>query len=255
MPTRRGLPDPDAVLTKEMGMLKSISGAIFTVVVLAVGASGSAKATDTTTFPTVRVTATTSDKFVVYLPADFIPSAKLRPSYSSIGETDFETDLSRMQVCQVLRQHPPQNCTTSNYPASPGIPSASGAEWAGNGCGSGPMSTAFASMGLEILHPGLYSGDLNKPVKGNPSIDFTSSCNKHDELYTSGVSKSFADSVLRTRLSNVCSHALGDGDTCLAFRDTYVSTVQSHGGSAYAADQQQLACSAWGDSMKKSGCA
>lgn len=235
-------------------MFKIIRISLLTVIISAAVFVGISNAQDVTDLRGVVVTATTSDNFTVYLPQQFIPSALLTPNHSSIGDIEFETELTRQQVCQVLMQHPPQNCTTSNYPASPGIPSAAGATWAGNGCGAGPMSSAFLSMGLGIRYPGLYSGDLNKPIKGNPSIDFTSSCNKHDELYTSGASKSFADAAFGRKLSSVCTAAPSDGGTCLAFRDTYVSTVQNYGDSAYAADQQQLACSAWGSSMKKSGC-
>lgn len=235
-------------------MFKRIRGALSTVIALAIAVVGIANAADVTNLPKVVVTATTSDNFVVFLPAEFIPAAKLEPLFASMDETDYSTELTKLQVCQVLKQHQPQNCTASNYPASPGIPSASGAQWAGNGCGSGAMSTAFASLALYARYPGLYSGDLNKPIKGNPSIDFTSSCNKHDELYTSGASKSFADSAFGRRLTNICTSAPSDGGICLAFKDSYVSAVQNHGDSAYAADQQQLACSAWGSSMKKSGC-
>jgi hypothetical protein len=216
--------------------------------------SGVANALDTTTLEPVVVTAATSDNFTVFLPADFIPAARLTPSYRSIGQWDYSTDLTKAQVCKVLKDHPPQNCMTSNYPASPGIPSASGAQWAGNGCGAGAYTTAFLTAALEARHPFTFSGDLNKPVKGNPSIDFTSSCNKHDEFYTNGAEKGFADLALGRHIKEVCDSAVTDGGLCLAFKDTYVSTVQAHGESAYEADQKQLACSAWGSSMKKSGC-
>ncbi len=201
------------------------------------------------------MTASTSDNFTVYLPADFIPAARLQPLFTSIGEADYSTDLSKLQVCQVLRQHPPQNCTTSNYPASPGIPSASGAHWAGNGCGSGAMSTAFASAILARLDAETYSKDLNKPVKYNPSIDFTSICSEHDGNYTNGRTKDFADSRFQSQLEALCGAAPSDAGSCMSFKSTYVWAVKTLGESAYEDGQKQQACSAWGDSMKKSGCA
>jgi hypothetical protein len=117
------------------------------------------------------------------------------------------------------------------------------------------LSTAFASVALEYTLSGLYSGDLNKPVKHNPSIDFTSICSDHDSNYTSGGTKAFADSRFRRQLESLCNAAPSDGAVCWAFKNAYVSAVQTLGKSAYEADQKQLACSAWGDSMKKSGCA
>lgn len=235
-------------------MFKRISGALSTVIILAVVVVGIANA-GVTNLAEVIVTGTTSDNFTVFLPAEFIPAARFSPSYSSIGEWDYSTDLTKAQVCKVLKDHPPRNCTTSNYPASPGIPSASGSQWAGNGCGAGAVSSALASVALEGLYGYLYSGDMNKPVRGNPLIDFTSICNMHDELYTNGSEKYFADQFFDRHLKSLCQAATSDGSTCTSFRNTYVWAVKNHGESAYQADQQQLACSAWGDSMKKSGCA
>jgi hypothetical protein len=200
------------------------------------------------------VTATTSDNFTVYLPQQFIPSALLRPSHSSISDIEFETELTRQQVRPMLMQHPPQKIAQQViiqlrqvFPRPLGR------------CGQVTVAAQvqclppFFPWALVPLSRRPF-GDLNKPIKGNPSIDFTSSCNKHDEPYTSGASKSFADAAFGRRLSSVCTAAPSNGDTCLAFIDTYVSTVQNYGDSAYVADQQQLACSAWGSSVKKSGC-
>lgn len=234
-------------------MFKNILFSSLVVLALAGVFGGAASAT--TTLETVRVTATTSDNFIVFIPTEFIPAARLKRSFASIGEADYETKLSRSQICQLLKKHPPQNCTTSTYPASPGIPSASGARWSGNGCGAGPMSTALASFVLKHAYSGMYSGDLNKPVKGNPSIDFTSVCNLHDSLYTSIATKSYADSKFGQGLVAICGAAPVNRNECLAFKNLYVSAVEKFGNSAYTDDQQQLACSVWGDSMKRSGCA
>lgn len=200
------------------------------------------------------MTATTSDHVIVSIPVDYLAAARFKRAAASIGEADYVTDLTRLQVCQVLKQHPPQNCTMSNYPASPGIPSAAGATWAGNGCGAGPMSSAFASAILKRTSGGKYSGDLNKPVKYNPSIDFTSICNNHDRGYTSVATKKQTDNIFASKLTALCGAAPSDRTTCQAFADDYVWAVRNMGDSAYEDDQKQLACSAWGDSMKKSGC-
>ncbi|MEO8809143.1 MAG: hypothetical protein ABI386_02705 [Rhodanobacter sp.] len=234
-------------------MFKRICGALSSVITLAVLVVGIANA-GVTNLERVVVTASTSDNFKVFLPVEFIPAARLQPLFDSVGEGEYYTDLNRSQVCEVLRQHPPQNCTISNYPAAPGIPSASGAEWAGNGCGTGPFTSAFVSAALELANLNTYSGDLNKPVKGNPSIDFTSICSEHDEHYTSGVTKAFADRGFQTRLNALCVGASSGGAACSTFANIYVNSVKNLGASAYEADQAQLRCAAWGDSMKKSGC-
>lgn len=234
-------------------MFKRISGALSTVSILAVAVIGIANA-KVTDLGRVIVTATTSDNILVSIPVDYMAVTRLKRDEASISDTIYVTDMSRSQVCAVLKQHPPQNCTTSNYPASPGIPSARGAEWAGNGCGTGPFATAFLSAILARLDPQTYSNDLNKPVKNNPSIDFTGICNEHDSNYTSAGTKAFADHRFERQLEAMCNAGPGDVGSCMSFKSTYVWTVETVGKSAYDADQAQLACSAWGDSMKKSGC-
>ena len=236
-------------------MFKRISVSLLKVMVSAVFFVGIANADGIVTLEKVQVTATTSDHVVVYIPADYLEAARFKRAAASISDTDYVTELSRLQVCQVLKQHPPQNCTMSNYPASPGIRSAAGATWAGNGCGASPMSTAFASAVLQRISAGMYSGDLNKPVKYNPSIDFTAICNNHDRGYTSTAPKATIDAIFANQLSSLCNASPSGVGACLAFKDTYVWAVKTLGGSAYDDDQKQLACSAWGDSMKKSGCA
>ncbi|MEO9079057.1 MAG: hypothetical protein ABI268_07055 [Rhodanobacter sp.] len=251
--TLKSVPATD-IQEKEFVMFKRISGSLLTVMISAVVFVGIANAQGVTNLGKVVVTATTSDYMEVYVPVDYMAIVRFQRDYASISDTDYITDMSRVQVCQVLGQHPPQSCTTSNYPASPGIPSASGAQWAGNGCGSGPLSSLFASFLLKDLSGGTYSGDLNKPVKYNPSIDFTSICSDHDRNYTSGGTKEFADSRFKRQLESLCNAALSDGASCMSFKGKYVSVVKNMGGSACADDQKQLACSAWGASMKKSGC-
>ncbi|MEO9079768.1 MAG: hypothetical protein ABI268_10700, partial [Rhodanobacter sp.] len=199
-------------------------------------------------------TASTSDFVQVTVPVDLMWIARYERNYMSIIDVDYVTDMTRLQVYQVLKQAPPPDCNMSNYPAAPGIPGAGGSEWTANGCGVGAFTTAFASIGLYAKYRGLYSGDMNRPVKGNPSINFGSACNKHDELYTSGNTKAFADQAFQRRLGVACDIALSDKSSCNAFKVTYVSTVKDHAQDAYDADQKELKCAAWGDSMKKSGC-
>ena len=230
-----------------VSFLKAIASAVLFV--------GIVNAQGVVTLQPVQVTATTSDHVIVSVPVDYLQTLRFQRQYASTGDTDYVTDLSRAQVCAVLKWHPPQDCAMSNYPASPGIRSASGAVWAGNGCGAGPMSTAFASVVLKGLHFSTYSGDLNKPVKGHPSIDFTAICNLHDQGYTSVGTKERADSFFDLQLKGLCAAAGSDGALCQSFANNYVYAVKNLGSSAYEGDQKQLACSVWGDSMKKSGCA
>jgi hypothetical protein len=68
-----------------MVMFRKISGALSTVIILAVTVVGIANAADVTNLAEVVVTATTSDNFVVYLPTDFIPAARLAPLFASIS--------------------------------------------------------------------------------------------------------------------------------------------------------------------------
>lgn len=203
------------------------------------------------------MTATTSDGVYISMPRNFESYVQLlRPAVAPIGIDDHVTDLTSARICQVLRLHPPKSgCTRSNYPASPGIPSASGAAWAGNGCGASPLSSAFASIALSVLYRDRYSGDLDKPVKGDPSIDFTDSCNMHDSAYTGPLLKSTADRIFQSSLEGACLGAPGNRSECYAFAQAYVDAVEtSMGSSAYEEDQQQLACSVWGTSLKQSGC-
>lgn len=235
-------------------MFKRISGALSTVIILAVVFVGIANAQDGANLARVVVTATTSDNSVVFVPQHFIPAAKVQPFLISIGEADFATDLSRLQVCEVLREHPPQNCTTSTYPASPDIPSAAGAEWGGHGCEPSTSINIFVSVVLKRLSTGVYTGDMNKPVRYNPSIDFGGICNAHERHYTSSASKGVADASFEHQLAMLCNAALSDRASCISFKDKYVWVVKNLGGSAYESNQKELACSAWGESMKKSGC-
>lgn len=235
-------------------MFKRISGAASTAIILAVVVVGIANAADLANLHRVIATASTSDSSLVSAPQDFIPAAKVQPLLASMGEAGFVTHSSRLQVCEVLRQHPPQNCTTRTYPASPGIPSASGAEWAGHGCEPGTSMNLFVSIVLKSLNAGTYTGDMNRPVRYNPSIDFGSSCNAHERHYTSSTSKDVADAGFEHQLAMLCNAALSDRASCMSFKDKYVWVIKNLGDSLYEADQKEKACSAWGDSMKKSGC-
>lgn len=171
---------------------------------------------------------------------------------------DITLDMTKDQVCQTLRDNKPSGCTTQNYPPAPGIQGASrdgtsGAVWAGNGCGADPWSSAEGDIALSILLPGIYSGDLNRPLKGNPSIDFTVICNDHDRGYTSRFSKTFVDNRFSRALDSFCSGSTNQ-QLCNGFAATYVDAVKKYGPAAYAADQAQLKCAVWGDSMKKNQC-
>ncbi len=147
----------------------------------------------------------------------------------------------------------------SNYPAAPGTPSASGAAWAPNGCGSGILSEFYASGGLYIFGslPGTadFSGDPETPVKGNPSIDFGAFCNAHDYCYAAGLlSRAQRDSNFEDDMSVFCETSSAPAD-CQDYAGKYSIAVSYAGGTAYDDVQAAKKCSAWGNAMKANGCA
>ncbi len=164
-------------------------------------------------------------------------------------------------VCSVLEQFKPAGCSMSTYPASPGLPSASGASWAPNDCGSGPFGTALGATALAYLsswgyllgHP-RFSGDMERPVKDNPSIDFGAYCNDHDHCYAAGVqAKRSCDTAFGTAMHDFCDVSTAPDD-CNAYATLYHGTVVAAGQSAYDDAQAAKKCSAWGNAMKANGC-
>ncbi|MEO9077732.1 MAG: hypothetical protein ABI268_00335, partial [Rhodanobacter sp.] len=110
---------------KEMMMFKRIIGALLTGIILAVVVIGTANA-GVTNLEGVTVTASTSDFVQVTVPVDLMWIARYERNYMSISDVDYVTDMTRLQVCHVLKQAPPADCNMSNYPAAPGIPGAGG---------------------------------------------------------------------------------------------------------------------------------
>ncbi|MGH8040941.1 MAG: hypothetical protein ACREPN_02730 [Rudaea sp.] len=167
-------------------------------------------------------------------------------------------DMTKEQVCKMLRDHKPSNCSTSIYPPAPGIKSSSGAIWGGNGCGAGstdPFTTALTSALFGKLNSN-YSGNLNAPIKGRPDIDFTATCDSHDGWYTSSMTKQRADNLFARALTTQCGNvgdSAGQG-ACNTVSSEYQYAVDEKGANSYAEDQAQYQCAAWGDSMKKDGC-
>jgi len=171
-----------------------------------------------------------------------------------IDPWDYFVEMTKEQFCNAIKNNPPSpNCTRSNFPAAPGMPSASGARWAGNGCGSTPWTTALAAGFLSQELPGLFSGDLNRPVAGNPSIDFALICNEHDANYTRPMTRLDADNKFRDDLAGFCTSST-DPTLCQVFANVYVQAVGRFGQSAYEADQAQLRCSSWGNILRASEC-
>ena len=181
------------------------------------------------------------------------------PNHQEAGHfDDFTLDMTKDQVCQILHDNKPANCSTSVYPPAPGIKSSSGSSWAGNGCGAGstdPLTTLLTSYLFSKLNSN-YSGNLNAPINGRPDIDFTDTCNRHDGWYTSSLTKQRADNlfarVLTTQCGNVGDSA-GQG-ACNTASAQYQLAVDAKGDKSYAEDQTQYKCAAWADSMKKDGC-
>ncbi len=175
------------------------------------------------------------------------------PEQSSVDST-YLVNMTKDQVCSKLRKSQPDNCTMKNFPNAPGLPNALGIHWSGNGCGADALSTAEATLFLETFG-NKFSGDLNKPVAGNPAIDFTASCNRHDACYTSPNRRGLCDALLGMDLNKVCTLVTSDDEeVCDSFAGEYEDGVAKKGLPAYNSDQTQLHCSEWGNAMKQNGC-
>ena len=205
--------------------------------------------------PPVEVTASTLSGAgpSVIIPFSLIKDMRATKNTNVAILGDYVTPLDQAQVCSNLKANQPSGCTTSNYAAVPGINSASNAVWKGNGCGADPWSSAAGTAYLEAMLPGVFSGDLNRPVQGNRSIDFTAYCNDHDRGYTSLMPKQTVDNRFSTNLHNFCNQSTSS-QLCNGFASTYVEAVSKYGDAAYAEDQADLACAAWGSSMKANKC-
>lgn len=196
----------------------------------------------------------------VTLPLYVLPRVSAySPTHMSMTSAEGQSiDLTKAQVCKMLKDSKPKNCSTSIYPPAPNVKSSSGADWAGNGCGAGstdPLTNALISA-LYGLFSADYSGNLNAPIKGRPDIDFTHTCNKHDGCYTSMTPKVRCDNQFNHDLSEQCggvADSAGMG-SCNAAELKYGIAVHDDGQSSYDEDQAQYQCASWGDSMKKDGC-
>lgn len=208
-----------------------------------------------TTLGTITVTGTTSDGHSIAVPFFMYGTPHvLPPAYASIPYDGIEIEMTQEQYCSALKAKKPANCSLATFPAAQGFPSANGGSFHGNGCGADPYSSAIGSAILSGLYGDWYSGDLNKPIKGNPSIDFTPYCNQHDEDYTGPMTKAQADNKFAESLKSYCATS-GDYTLCSSFANDYVATVKSGlANGAYEADQAVFNCSVWGNSMKESGC-
>lgn len=211
------------------------------------------------TLPPVEVTAHAIGGDVT-LPLYVLPRVSAySPTHMSMTSAEGQSiDLTKAQVCKMLKDSKPKNCSTSIYPPAPNVKSSSGADWAGNGCGAGstdPLTNALISAFYGLLSAD-YSGNLNAPIKSRPDIDFTATCNKHDGCYTSSRPKASCDFQFGRDLNAQCGKV---GDTagmadCSTAIGKYEHAVDDDGEESYEEDQQQYQCASWGDSMKKDGC-
>ena len=211
--------------------------------------------------PPVEVNASVLGGGSVTIPASLMPAFHLGqpPNSPFAAQLDsLSIDMTKDQVCKILNDNKPANCSATAYPPAPQVKSASGAAWSGNGCGAGstdPFNTWLSSYLYGKLNDN-YSKNLNAPIKGRPDIDFTEACNLHDGWYTSRLTKARADWLFAQKLNSVCggvSDSAGLAD-CNAAESQYQLAVDKYGDAAYAEDQAQYQCAAWGDSMKKDGC-
>jgi hypothetical protein len=153
-----------------------------------------------------------------------------------------------------LKKAQPGGCSTTTFPAASGLPSALGLPFSGNGCGADPDTSFIGDLILKASING-FSGDLNRPVQGDGAIDFTGACNNHDKCYTSMHTQLSCDTQLGQTLLSICGR-VGPvfGPTCVTLANAYTEAVNDFGSAAYIADQKDLKCSAWGNSMKANGC-
>ncbi|WP_395642149.1 hypothetical protein [Rudaea sp.] len=155
------------------------------------------------------------------------------------------------------------NCNLTAYPAIPGFtayPGGSlGAAYAANGCGAGPISTAFASMSQNLIHLGEYSHNFDRPVKGYPNLSFAAACGAHDACYTTANNpRNSCDLAFRNEMYRVCENADNSDTyaTCHSFATTYYNGVATFGTNAYDSDQRDVACNQLGRAYndKKNHC-
>ena len=210
---------------------------------------------------TVSIPASMAGAFAGHLTA-------IRSPYMCSPENPcYKSDLTPAQVCTILKNNQPKDkygntCQTNTYPPAPGIPSANGNMFNGNGCGAGIWSNVFAYIGLRVKYGLLYSGNLDEPIAGNPGIDFSGNCMRHDSCYTSPRSKNWCDNQFQNGFytnpntrSGICDKLSGTAwNHCMDFAMDYVGAVAYAANGAYSQDQAQLTCAEWGQAMKDNGC-
>jgi hypothetical protein len=230
---------------------------MFRTALFLVGMLGSGLALAFEELPTITVTASTSDGQPVALPFFLINAAQMKYTARSpyrLPDTDGYVSMTKAEFCAALSNSKPDNCSMLSYPATPWSSSSSGASWSGNGCGADPWSTAFGAGYLSLKYGSLFSGDLNRPVAGNPGIDFTSICNNHDRCYTTpNRAQSTCDGSFATSLNNFCTNST-DPTNCSKFDTDYKQAVTDYGADAFDEDQTDLKCGSWGAAMKDDRC-
>lgn len=226
------------------------------LVLITLFASNGAFAQNPQKLPDVVVTATTLDGASVMIPFFLMQTmyVQLKHDVATIDADDYSTSLTKAQVCSKLKASQPTDCSMGTFPSAPGLPNAQGLPFAGNGCGADPYSSFIGDQLLKAFEK-KYSGDLNRPVAQNSAIDFTAACNNHDGCYTSLIPQGKCDSWLGRDLLGVCATAASNSvTTCNAFASYYTLAVSKKGAEAYYADQKNLKCSTWGNSMKANKC-
>lgn len=210
---------------------------------------------------TITTTANRTFYFPGNLEGFFNTPPPLPPAFDSIGPED-DNRLTQAEACQILANHKPTDnnpftpkCELNNYSAAPGFPSSGGADWAGNGCGSGPVGNWVAEAVLAGAYHDQFSGNLDHPLQGYPKVSFKNACNVHDGCYTVVGPKDRCDSAFGTALTNICNGLSGsNAQTCQTFASEYLNGVETAGNIPYASGQIQAKCAAWGNAMKKNEC-
>ena len=110
---------------------------LFSLAMILIGA-GAGAAHAQVTLGTIEVTASTSDGGSISVPF-FAKGSVLMSPYLRLGNDGASVDMTKDQYCVMLAGSlKPSNCSLTTYPPAPGIVSASGASWSGNGCGASP---------------------------------------------------------------------------------------------------------------------
>jgi len=179
--------------------------------------------------PTLPVV--TSNGWSVRLPASLVrsgtvPVTRGGPVSNEAPMFEDQTPWTKEQVCKAIKDNAPKGCNVNNFAPAPGISSPTQGDWTPNGCGPGGWRNAFLGGIMENIYGDSFTGDLDRPIKADRSINFKTACDSHDACYTSWTSKNTCDQNFSTALNQACN---GKGNSCSSFAKTYGDAVRDYG--------------------------